>query len=53
MLWGLAGLGLPVSGKALKSGWNWFKNLPSIRNYKAAREINVVMNNHLEALDKL
>lgn len=40
MLWGLAGLGLPVSGKALKSGWNRFKNLPNIRNYKAAREIS-------------
>lgn len=30
LLWGLAGLGLPVSGKVLKSGWNWFKNLSSI-----------------------
>lgn len=40
MLWGLAGLGLPVSGKALKSGWNWFKNLPNIRNYRAARKIS-------------
>ena len=48
MLWGLAGLGLPISGKALKSGWNWFKNLPNIRNYKATREISSAINNNVK-----
>lgn len=49
MLWGLAGFGLPVSGKVLKSGWNWLKNLPtSIRNYRAAHRISSTMNNNVK-----
>lgn len=48
MLWGLAGLGLPVSGKALKSGWDWFKNLPNIRNYRAARKISSAINDNVK-----
>lgn len=38
MLWGLAGLGLPVSGKTLKSGWNYLQGAIMSR----------VMNNSLD-----
>lgn len=45
MLWGLAGLGLPISGKVLKSGWN------SLRNNYISYLVNKSSKNKFNELD--